>query len=90
MVAPAPVPCGATVPLSLLRWRCLMCSRNEVLERLAVPLQDLSVSRTTFDWGISVPGDTPGHVMYVWFDALTNYLTGHPTPSACLPPPSCC
>ena len=37
--------------------------------------QDLSVSRTTFDWGIPVP-DAPGHVMYVWFDALTNYLTG--------------
>lgn len=49
--------------------------RNEVLERLAVPLQDLSVSRTTFDWGIAVPGDTPGHVMYVWFDALSNYIT---------------
>ena len=49
--------------------------RNEVLERLAVPLKDLSVSRTTFDWGISVPGDIPGHVMYVWFDALSNYIT---------------
>ena len=50
--------------------------RNEVLERLAVPLQDLSVSRTTFDWGIACPGDVPGHVMYVWFDALSNYLSG--------------
>jgi len=49
--------------------------RNEVLERLAVPLQDLSVSRTTFAWGIPVP-DAPEHVMYVWFDALSNYLTG--------------
>ena len=49
--------------------------RNEVLERLAVPLQDLSVSRTTFDWGIAVPGDVPGHVMYVWFDALSNYIS---------------
>lgn len=49
--------------------------RNEVLERLAVPLKDLSVSRTTFDWGISVPGDIPGHVMYVWFDALSNYIS---------------
>ena len=38
-------------------------------------LRDLSVSRTTFDWGIPVP-DAPNHVMYVWFDALTNYLTG--------------
>ena len=50
--------------------------RNEVLERLAVPLMDLSVSRTTFDWGIACPGDTPGHVMYVWFDALSNYISG--------------
>ena len=38
-------------------------------------LQDLSISRTTFDWGIPVPGD-PKHVMYVWVDALTNYITG--------------
>ena len=37
-------------------------------------LKDLSVSRTTFDWGIPVPG-APGHIMYVWVDALTNYLT---------------
>jgi len=50
--------------------------RNEVLERLAVPLTDLSVSRTTFDWGITVPGEIPGHVMYVWFDALSNYISG--------------
>ena len=49
--------------------------RNEVLARLDVPLLDLSVSRTTFDWGISCPGDKPGHVMYVWFDALSNYMT---------------
>jgi len=48
--------------------------RNEVLERLAVPLHDLSVSRTSFDWGIDVP-DGAGHVMYVWFDALSNYVT---------------
>jgi methionyl-tRNA synthetase len=42
-------------------------------------LQDLSISRTTFDWGIKVPG-APGHVMYVWIDALTNYITaaGYP------------
>jgi methionyl-tRNA synthetase len=38
-------------------------------------LQDLSVSRTTFDWGVRVPGDER-HVMYVWVDALTNYITG--------------
>jgi len=38
-------------------------------------LSDLSVSRTSFDWGVPVPG-SPGHVMYVWVDALTNYLTG--------------
>lgn len=38
---------------------------------------DLSVSRTTFDWGIPVPhGFEPGHVLYVWFDALSNYLSG--------------
>jgi methionyl-tRNA synthetase len=46
-------------------------------------LNDLSVSRTTFDWGIQVPDD-PKHVMYVWVDALTNYLsaTGFPDPQA--------
>jgi len=50
--------------------------RNEILARLREDeLRDLSVSRTTFDWGIPVPG-APGHVLYVWFDALTNYLTG--------------
>ena len=38
-------------------------------------LQDLSISRTTFDWGIPVP-DAPGHIIYVWVDALTNYITG--------------
>jgi methionyl-tRNA synthetase len=38
-------------------------------------LRDLSISRTSFDWGVPVPGD-PEHVMYVWVDALTNYLTG--------------
>ena len=37
-------------------------------------LQDFSISRTTFDWGVPVPWD-PKHVMYVWFDALTNYIT---------------
>lgn len=48
--------------------------RNEILSFVKSGLKDLSVSRTTFDWGIPVPGD-PAHVMYVWVDALTNYLT---------------
>ena len=46
--------------------------RNEVLSFVRAGLNDLSVSRTTFTWGIPVPGN-PKHVMYVWFDALTNY-----------------
>ncbi|WP_375396362.1 methionine--tRNA ligase [uncultured Sphingomonas sp.] len=49
--------------------------RNEVLRFVEGGLSDLSVSRTSFDWGVKVPG-SPGHVMYVWVDALTNYLTG--------------
>ena len=49
--------------------------RNEVLRFVEGGLRDLSVSRTSFDWGIKVPG-SPNHVMYVWLDALTNYLTG--------------
>ena len=49
--------------------------RNEVLGFLKGELRDLSVSRTSFDWGVPVPG-SPGHVMYVWVDALTTYLTG--------------
>jgi methionyl-tRNA synthetase len=48
---------------------------NEVLGFVRGGLQDLSISRTTFDWGVPVPGD-PRHVMYVWVDALTNYITG--------------
>jgi methionyl-tRNA synthetase len=54
--------------------------RNEVVSFVQRGLQDLSVSRTTFDWGIPVP-DRPGHIMYVWVDALTNYVsaTGFPT-----------
>lgn len=48
--------------------------RNEVVSFVEGGLRDLSVSRTSFDWGIPVPGD-PKHVMYVWFDALTNYWT---------------
>jgi methionyl-tRNA synthetase len=52
---------------------------NEVTSFVKSGLQDISVSRTTFDWGIKVPG-APGHVMYVWMDALTNYITaaGYP------------
>jgi methionyl-tRNA synthetase len=49
--------------------------RNEVLSFVRSGLKDLSISRTTFDWGIPVPND-PRHVMYVWVDALTNYITG--------------
>jgi methionyl-tRNA synthetase len=48
---------------------------NEVISFVKGGLQDLSISRTTFDWGIEVPGN-PKHIMYVWVDALTNYLTG--------------
>ena len=47
---------------------------NEVRTFVEAGLQDLSISRTSFQWGIPVPDD-PKHVMYVWFDALTNYLT---------------
>ena len=49
--------------------------RNEVVSFVKGGLSDLSISRTTLDWGIPVP-DAPGHVMYVWVDALTNYITG--------------
>lgn len=49
--------------------------RNEVIRFVEGGLIDLSVSRTSFDWGVPVPG-SDGHVMYVWVDALTNYLTG--------------
>lgn len=49
--------------------------RNEVISFVKGGLQDLSVSRTTFDWGIPVPGNDR-HIMYVWVDALTNYITG--------------
>jgi methionyl-tRNA synthetase len=48
---------------------------NEMRSFVAGGLSDLSMSRTSFDWGIPVPG-SPGHVMYVWVDALANYLTG--------------
>jgi methionyl-tRNA synthetase len=49
--------------------------RNEVISFVSGGLRDLSISRTSFDWGVQVP-DHPDHVMYVWVDALTNYLTG--------------
>ena len=55
--------------------------RNEVLRFVEGGLSDLSVSRTSFDWCVAVPG-SPGHVMYVWVDALTNYLTGAGYPGA--------
>ncbi|MCU0893017.1 MAG: methionine--tRNA ligase, partial [Rhodospirillales bacterium] len=48
--------------------------RNEVLSFVKGGLQDLSISRTTFRWGVPVPDDD-GHIMYVWLDALTNYIT---------------
>lgn len=53
--------------------------RNEVASFVRGGLRDLSVSRTTFDWGVKVPGHDD-HVMYVWVDALTNYITaaGYP------------
>ncbi len=57
--------------------------RNEVVSFVRGGLEDLSISRTTLDWGIPVPApkredgeNSPAHVMYVWVDALTNYLTG--------------
>ncbi len=49
--------------------------RNEILRFIEGGLRDLSVSRTSFDWGVKVPG-SDNHVMYVWVDALTNYITG--------------
>ena len=50
--------------------------KNEMMNNFLLPgLQDLCVSRTTFDWGIPVTFD-PKHVTYVWLDALTNYITG--------------
>jgi methionyl-tRNA synthetase len=54
--------------------------RNEVLSLIRGGLQDFSISRTNFDWGIPLPWD-PSHVTYVWFDALTNYLTAAGFPS---------
>ncbi|HAG52245.1 MAG TPA: methionine--tRNA ligase, partial [Alphaproteobacteria bacterium] len=48
--------------------------KNEIVNFVKQELRDFSISRTKFDWGVSVPGDEK-HVMYVWIDALTNYLT---------------
>ena len=58
--------------------------RNEIVAFVKRGLKDLSISRTTFDWGIAVPGD-PRHVMYVWVDALTNYITATGFPDASAP-----
>lgn len=54
--------------------------RNEVISFVKGGLKDLSISRTSFDWGVPVPGHEDKHVMYVWIDALTNYMTslGYP------------
>jgi len=66
--------------------------RNEVISFVKSGLKDLSVSRTSFTWGIPVPGN-PKHVMYVWFDALANYWTAlggeghHPPPDPPTTPP---
>jgi methionyl-tRNA synthetase len=57
--------------------------RNEVVSFVKAGLADLSISRTSFRWGIPVPGD-PAHVIYVWIDALTNYISalGYPDETA--------
>jgi methionyl-tRNA synthetase len=57
---------------------------NEIVSFCERGLNDLSISRTTFDWGIPVPGN-PKHVMYVWVDALTNYITATGFPDALAP-----
>ena len=58
--------------------------RNEIVSFVKGGLEDLSISRTTFDWGLPVPGD-PKHVMYVWVDALNNYVTGTDFPDPASP-----
>jgi methionyl-tRNA synthetase len=58
--------------------------RNEVTSFVKGGLLDLSISRTTFNWGIPVP-DAPGHVMYVWMDALINYVTACGFPDTTAP-----
>jgi methionyl-tRNA synthetase len=55
--------------------------RNEILAFVKEGLRDLSVSRTTFEWGIPVPGNS-NHIIYVWFDALANYITALGYPEA--------
>jgi methionyl-tRNA synthetase len=55
--------------------------RNEIIRFVQRGLSDLSISRTTFNWGVPVPGDAR-HVMYVWVDALTNYITATGFPEA--------
>lgn len=55
--------------------------KKEIVNFIKGGLRDISISRTTFSWGIPVPDD-PSHVMYVWFDALTNYLAGAGYPDA--------
>lgn len=67
--------------------------RNEVKSFVKQGLRDLSISRTSFNWGIPVPGD-PKHVMYVWVDALANYLSAVGYPDETAPrwdfwPPTC-
>jgi methionyl-tRNA synthetase len=62
--------------------------RNEIVSFVRGGLTDLSLSRTTFDWGIPVP-DAPGHVMYVWIDALNNYLSATGFPDAKAPRAHC-
>jgi len=59
--------------------------RNEVVSFVKGGLRDLSISRTTFNWGVPVPGDD-AHIMYVWLDALTNYITavGYPDTDSAL------
>ena len=57
---------------------------NEIVAFVKRGLNDLSISRTTFDWGVPVPDD-PKHVMYVWVDALTNYLSATGFPDADAP-----
>jgi methionyl-tRNA synthetase len=59
--------------------------RNEVVSFVRGGLQDLSISRTSFSWGVQVPDD-PAHVVYVWFDALINYMSalGYPDDGAAL------
>ncbi|HZZ43288.1 MAG TPA: class I tRNA ligase family protein [Tepidisphaeraceae bacterium] len=56
-----------------------LARRNEVLSKLKQGVEDLSISRATLKWGIELPHD-PGHVLYVWIDALSNYITalGYP------------